>query len=253
MRSIHRENPSGGSFRRGTVAPASEPRFVEATTSHKRHDGEHLCRSTDFKNREEVREVVAHHVARHANRIKASLGTLHRFDDSLAWAHNLDVETLEVMFRQVGFDLLLDFAVVSAFRIEPEDSRSVRKTSARYSELHPVTHRSVLGLAHAEDITSSDFLLQEDFDLAVHSANDAFALCDKRLVVAAIFFGTLSHEAHVRHGTHRLRVECAVLLAEFNRFIINTRVAAVRDAGDNFLQLAFLVPHATRIADHCRH
>ena len=227
--------------------------FIEATTSHERHDGEHLCRSTNFENREEVREVVTHHVTRHTDSIEASLGALHRFDDSFARAHDLDVEALEVMFRQVGFDLLLDFAVVSAFRIEPEDSRRIREAGARYSELHPVTHRSVLGLAHAEDIASCDFLLQEDFALAVHSADNALALCDKRLVVAAVFFGALSHKAHVRHGTHRLRVECAVLLAEFNRFIVNTSVAAVRNAGDNFLKLAFLVPHAAGIANHGRH
>ena len=92
-------------------------RFVEATASHKRHDGEHLRRCSDFENREQVREVIAHHVTRHANRIEASLGTLHRFNNSLARTHNLDVEAIEVMFRQVSFDLLLDFTVVSAFRI----------------------------------------------------------------------------------------------------------------------------------------
>ena len=71
--------------------------------------------------------------------------------------------------------------------------------------------------------------------------------------MAAVFFGALGHETHVRYRAHRFRVEGAVLLAEIDRGFVDAGVATVRNTGLYFLQFAFLVPHATGVADHCGH
>ena len=66
------------------------------------------------------------------------------------------------------------------------------------------------------------------------------------LVVRAVFLGGLRHEADVRHGAHRARIERAVLFAEIDRGLINAGVAAVGDDGERVLQFALRRPTSCR-------
>ena len=157
------------------------------------------------------------------------------------------------MVLQINFHLLLDLAVMGALRIQPEDCRRVADASACDGELDPVADRGVFRLAHTVDVAGFHILLQQHFAVCIYGADDALCFSDKGLVVAAVFFGALGHKADVRYRAHRFRVEGAVLLAEFNGGFVDAGVAAVRNAGFDFLQLAFLVPHAAGVADHRGH
>jgi hypothetical protein len=101
----------------------------------------------------------------------------------------------------------------------------------------------VLGLAHAPDVTGFDGLLQQHGAGFIDHAHGAGFGDFKGLVVAAVLFGGLRHQAHVGHGAHGDGVQRAVLLAVVDDGLVDAGVAAVRDDGLGVLQLAFGVPH----------
>ena len=69
----------------------------------------------------------------------------------------------------------------------------------------------------------------------------------------AVFLGLLRHQADVRNRAHGLGIERAVGLAVVDDRLIEPRVGAVRDRGDDVVQLAVGAPHAAEFADHRRH
>ena len=48
----------------------------ETSSLQQRNNGKHLSRSTQLNNREEIREVVTQHIARHRDGVLSTLGTL---------------------------------------------------------------------------------------------------------------------------------------------------------------------------------
>jgi hypothetical protein len=96
-------------------------------------------------------------------------------------------------------------------------------------------------------------VLKEHVALGVGDADDAVGGGFEGLVVAAVFFGGLGHEADVGHAAHGLRIEGAVLFAEVDRGLVDAGVAAVGDDGERVLLLAGGVPHLAAAADHGGH
>ena len=72
-----------------------------------------------------------------------------------------------------------------------------------------------------------------------------FARYLKRLIVRAVFFGFLRHEANVGHCSHSRGIKGTVLFAEINGLSIHARIATVRNDEVRILLLAALVPHLT--------
>lgn len=69
----------------------------------------------------------------------------------------------------------------------------------------------------------------------------------------AVFLGFLRHQADVGHRAHGGRIERAVRFAIVDHGLVDIGIAAIRDHRLGVLQLAFSVPHLTRIANHRRH
>ncbi len=70
--------------------------FEETTAIHQRHDGEHLGTGAELKDRKQVGQVVAEHVASDGNSIIASLRTLQRDACCLDWRQDADIEPFSV-------------------------------------------------------------------------------------------------------------------------------------------------------------
>ena len=55
---------------------ATGPSFIEATTRHQGHDGEHFGAGTEFHDGEQIGQIIPKNVARDGDRIQATNGTL---------------------------------------------------------------------------------------------------------------------------------------------------------------------------------
>ncbi|MNZ64731.1 hypothetical protein D3C78_829050 [compost metagenome] len=157
------------------------------------------------------------------------------------------------MILQVGLNFLDHHAVVGAHWVQPENRRRAAGASTVDGQFDPVLDRCIFGLAHAEDVAGFDRLLQQQVALAVGDANNAVSLDLEGLVVGAVLFGFLRHQANVRHAAHGGRIECAVGFAIFDHGLVDGRVATIRDHGLGVVQLAVGAPHLAGVTDHRRH
>src|SRR6478735_607128 len=117
--------------------------FEETSAVHERNDRKHFGAGADFENREEVREVVAKHVARDGDGVLAGLEALEGEFAGFRRSEHADVQTLGVMLREVNLHLRENLRVVGALLIEPENGRGIRETRTVDRELYPILHRGV--------------------------------------------------------------------------------------------------------------
>ncbi len=73
------------------------------------------------------------------------------------------------------------------------------------------------------------------------------------LVVRAVLFRRLRHQAHVRDRSHRSRIEGAVRFAKLDDLAIDRRIAGVGNHALDVLELAVRIPHLAAVADDRRH
>ncbi len=157
------------------------------------------------------------------------------------------------MVLEVQLDLLAQFAVVGALRVQPEDRRGVGLARAGDGQLDPVADRRVLGLAGAPDVACLHLVLHQHAAVGQDHAHGAVGGHFEGLVVGAVFLGLLRHQADVRHAAHGGRVEGAVGLAEVDHLLVDAGVGAFRHYRLGVFLLAVLAPHLAGVADHRRH
>ena len=155
---------------------------------------------------------------------------------------------------QVGLDLFDQLVFVRAIRVKPEDRGHAGVARARDGQLDPVADGGVLGLAHAPDVAFFDVLRQQHFAGGqVGDVGDAVFRDLEGLVVRAVFFGLLGHQAHVGHGAHGRGIEVAVPFAEVDHLLVNAGKGALGHHGLDVFQSAVGTPHLAAVADHGRH
>ena len=194
--------------RRAAGAGLVQPAAVE-----QRHDRQHLGARAELENREQIREVVAQHVAGDRDRVEAGAHALQRRADRVDRRHDLDVETRRVVVLQV--------------RAAPSRSRSGRRRGCSSSQkiaAWPVARarltasftQSLIGrsrVRHMRQMSpASTGCSKSARPDAVDDADRAGRGNLERLVVRAVLLGGLRHQPDVRHRAHRRDVERAVLL-----------------------------------------
>mmetsp|Transcript_57240 Transcript_57240/g.134767 ORF Transcript_57240/g.134767 Transcript_57240/m.134767 type:complete len:614 (-) Transcript_57240:306-2147(-) len=218
-----------------------------------RHDREHLRRGPELQDGEQVRQVVAQHVASDGDGVLAGLGALAREAHGVHRRHDLHRQPRRVVQRQVLLHLVDDLPVVRAHGVEPEDRRVASGAGAADGELDPVLDGRVLGLAHPPDVALSHLVLEIDLARGVGDLHSTGLGDHEGLVVGAVLLSLLRHQPHVRHVAHGSDVELAVLLAEVDHLLVHGGVAAVGDDALGVLQLVLLVPHLARVTHNARH
>jgi len=139
-------------------------------------------------------------------------------------SHGLDVEPVRVVRREVLLNFLDDVGVVRAVLVEPKDDRRVARARAGHRELHPVLDRRVFRLRHAEHGTLLHRLREDHLSIRVGDDNIPCRGELEGLVVTPVLLRLLRHEAHIRNGAHRRRVERTILLAELHHFLEHARI-----------------------------
>ncbi|MCY1367567.1 hypothetical protein D9M69_545100 [compost metagenome] len=81
--------------------------------------------------------------------------------------------------------------------IEPEHRRVTGGPRPVHGQLYPVLHRGILGLAHPEDITGFYRLLHQYIAFVVSHLHLSGRRRLEGLIVRAILFCRLRHEAYV--------------------------------------------------------
>ncbi len=138
--------------------------------------------------------------------------------------------------------------------VEPEHHRHARKPGAGDGQLHPVPDGGVLDDRHPPDVTLFDVLGQQHLaGVDVDDVGDAFLGNLERLVVGAVLFGLLSHQADVGHGAHGRRVELAVGLTEVDDLLVDPGEGGLRVDGLGVLGPAIGAVHLAAQPDHRGH
>ncbi len=86
-----------------------------------------------------------------------------------------------------------------------------------------------------------------------HDTHDAVRLHLEGLVVRAVLFGLLCHQANVRYAAHGHRIKGAVGFAEVDHLLVDASIGALRHHRFGVFLLSVFAPHLTRIADHGGH
>src|SRR3954452_6911035 len=97
-------------FRSGSSGAGLE----ESTAVQQRNDRKHFGARADFKNWEQISEIVTQDVARDRNRIFAFLDPLEREPRGLCRGHDPDVESIGIVIFQITLNLLDEFRIVGA-------------------------------------------------------------------------------------------------------------------------------------------
>ena len=225
----------------------------QAAAVHERHDRQHLRGGAQFQDGEQVREVVAQHVAGHRDGVLAAADPV---DGELGGRHggeDADVQPVRVLLREVRVHLLDQVAVVRAGLVQPEHRGHPGLAGAAHGQLHPVLDGGVLGLARTPDVTRLNVVGHEHVPGGVDHLHGTGLGDLEGLVVGAVLLGLLRHETHVRHGAHGGGVVRAVLAAVVDHGLVHTGVGGVRQHGQGVLLLALAAPHLARGADHRGH
>ncbi|MDT4821674.1 hypothetical protein FQZ97_548590 [compost metagenome] len=158
------------------------------------------------------------------------------------------------MLVQVHLDLGDQLRLVRAVGVEPEHDRHAGVARAVHGQLHPVADRGVLDLAHAPDVALFHVFAHQHFaGVQVGDVGHAVFGDLEGLVVRAVLFGLLGHEADVGHGAHGLGVEGAVPLAEVDDLLVDAGEGRFGHHGLDVLQAAVGAPHLAAVADHGGH
>ena len=127
-------------------------RFVHSAAGHQRHDRQHLGAGAELQDREQVGEVVAQDVSGRGDGVQPAHRAFQRVPHRPYLRHDLDIETLGVVVGQVGVDLLAQFVLVRALRVQPEHHRHARIPCPGDGQLDPVADRGVPDDGHAPDV-----------------------------------------------------------------------------------------------------
>ena len=223
--------------------------LVHAATGQQRHNGQHLGAGAEFEDREQVRQVIAQHVAGHRNGVLPGANPLHGGGHRGDRGQDPDVQPAGVVILEIGLYLLDQLPVVGALLIQPEDGRLARRAGAVHPQLHPVADRQVLRLAHAPDVALGHLVLGEHLALGIDHADGARGAEQEGLVVRAVFLGRLGHQADVADVAHGGHVVGAVAAAVIDHRLVHAGIAPIGDQGLHVMRLAVRAPHAPRGAD----
>ena len=232
---------------------ASGTCLKQTTTVHQGHDGQHLGAGTKLQDREQISQIVAQHVAGDRDRVLALLQALKCKASSVARRHDLDGETRGVVVSQIRVDLLDQLSIVPAILIQPEDRRALHGTCTAHCQLHPISNRRVLHVAHAPDVTGFYLVAHQHRTTAINDTHAASNRYFEGLVVRAVLLSFLSHQTHIRHRAHGGWVKSAIGLAKINRLAEHGRIAAVWNDCLHILQLTIGIPHLPGRTNHRGH
>ena len=158
------------------------------------------------------------------------------------------------MLVQVHLDLGDQLGFMWAVLVEPEHHGHAGVAGTCHGQFDPVADRRVFRLAHAPNVTDFHVFRQQHFArVDVGDVGDAVFLDFKGLVVRAVLFGLLGHQAHVGHGAHGLGVERAVPFAEVDHLHVNAGKRRLGHHSLDVFQATVGTPHFAAVADHGRH
>ena len=166
---------------------------------------------------------------------------------------NLDLQPVGVVIFQISVYFFDQLRVVSSVFVQPENCRCIHGAGSGDGQFYPVADRSVFHLAHSPDVVCFNRVLEHDVARLVEYLYGAVGCNFECLVVRAVLFGLLSHQADVWNRTHGGRIEGSVGLAELNGFFVDVGVASVGNYRFGVLRLTVFVPHLPRRANHGRH
>ena len=166
---------------------------------------------------------------------------------------DLNLQPIGIVLEEIGLDLLDEHGIVGAAFIEPEHCRIAGDPGAFHGEFDPIADRHVLRLAHTEDVAGTYRLFQHDGSALIDNPHRPIGGYLERLVVTAILFGGLGHQADIGHRAHGRRVVRPVGTAVIDDNLVDAGIAAVGDDGKRVGFLAVGTPHAPGCADHGRH
>mmetsp|Transcript_151867 Transcript_151867/g.485387 ORF Transcript_151867/g.485387 Transcript_151867/m.485387 type:complete len:567 (-) Transcript_151867:1042-2742(-) len=225
-----------------------------ATAREQRHDGQHLGAGAELQDGEQIREVVAQHVAGDRDGVLALAGAHEGLAHGLLRCQDANVQTSRVVLLQVLLDLRYHIAIVRTLLSEPEDGRRSAGLCPDDRKLDPILDRAVLRLAHAPNVTRCYIVAEDDFvGLAIHDAHTAILLDHEGLVMRSVLLSLRCHQANVGCVAASRRVQHAVLLAVLDDDIIDASIALVRDHELGVAQDVVLGPHLSRVADGRSH
>ena len=133
------------------------------------------------------------------------------------------------MLRQIGIHFLDQLGVVRTVFVQPEHGGSAARFGARDGQFDPILDRRVLHLAGTPDIAFFDLMLVQRLAGRVDDPNGPVPRRFEGLVVRAVLFRRLRHQADVGHAAHGPRIEGPVLLTELNDLMIDRRIAGSRE------------------------
>ncbi len=102
---------------RGTAST----RLKQPAASQQWHDGKHFCACSQFKDGEEVGQIITQDVACHGDDIVARFDLFAGEAHGGFGGHRSDVQPCGVVIGQVLIDFGDDIGIVGAVGIEPED------------------------------------------------------------------------------------------------------------------------------------
>ncbi len=157
------------------------------------------------------------------------------------------------MLRQIGIDLLDQFGIMGAILVQPEHGRSAGRPSTRDSQFHPILNRGILDLAGTPNVTLFNLVLVQRLARRIHDPDRTVAWCFEGLIVRAVLLCRLRHQPDVWNRPHRLWIKGPLLLTELDDFVIDRRIAGVRNHTLDVSKLPIRSPHLAAIADDRRH
>merc|ERR1719186_757704 len=225
----------------------------QSSSSQQRDNGQHLSRSSQFNDWEQVCQVISQDISCHRNSVKTSSGSLARLLHCSNWSFEDNVKPSSVMVLQVFCSKIYQVPVMGPGRVQPEDGHGPSSLSPRHCKFDPVLDRSILGLAHSPDISLlhrvRKYLLPRATDYN-HSASTRHLKC---LVMTAVLLSFLGHEPHIAGMSHSGPVKLTIFITILQTGLVHGGVAPVWDDTLDLLQLVIFVPHCPTISDNTGH
>ena len=157
------------------------------------------------------------------------------------------------MIGEIGLHLSNDGCVMRSLFVQPEHSWITGCTGTVHGKLHPVLNRGIFCLAGTPDVPLLHGILEKNFSGGVGHADDSMTWDLEGLVVGAIFFSGLSHEADIGNGAHGLWIKGSMHFAEIDDCLVDTRVGTIGNNGKRILGLSGGIPHLPPGPDHGGH
>ena len=223
--------------------------FEQAAALHQRYDRQHLGRGAQFQNWEQVGQIVAQHVAGDGHDVAAFAHVFQRETGRFAWGKDRNVQTC---LFQCRFNIFDQLGVVCAVCVQPE-RRSAGGLVTADAQFDPVSDRRSLNGGRTPDVAGFNAVFGQNIAVVQNDADGACAWHFKGGWVAAVFFGFLSHQTTVRHSPAGGHVQLAGFFEVVDGFVINGRIAVVRDAAFGVSRFAIWAPADAASLDHSRH